>query len=133
MARTVKGFSKLIYPELSYRITGILFSVHNELGRFCNEQQYGDSVENYLKKLKIDYQREKAPLFYPEENTKVRNKVDFLIDEKIILEIKTKRILTKDDYYQTKRYLTAFGKKLGLLVNFRDKYIKPKRILNSSI
>jgi hypothetical protein len=35
----MKNFSKLIYPELSYKINGVLFAVHNELGRFYNEQQ----------------------------------------------------------------------------------------------
>ena len=129
----VNGFTKLIYPELSYKITGFLFTIHNELGRFCNEQQYGDAVENYLKKFKINYKRELIlpPSF--EDEVKGRNRIDFLIDDKIILEVKAKRLLTREDYYQAKRYLTSFNKRLGLLVNFRDKYIKPRRILNSSI
>lgn len=58
-------------------------------------------------------------------------KVDFLIEGKILLEIKTKRILGKEDYYQTKRYLAALNKKLAIVVNFRDKSIRPKRIINS--
>ncbi len=62
---------------------------------------------------------------------KGRNKIDFIIDDKIILETKAKRIITNEDYYQIKRYLIAFDKKLGILVNFRKKYITPKRILNS--
>ena len=125
--------NKLIYPELSYRITGILFAAHNELGRFCNEKQYSDSIEGYLRKSKVKYEREKIlpPSFKYEKEG--RNKIDFLIDDKIILEIKAKRLLIKDDYYQVKRYLVTFNKKLGLLVNFRDKYIKPRRILNSNV
>lgn len=127
----MRDFNKLIHPELSYKITGILFAVHNELGRFLNEKQYADAIEGYLKKLKIAYEREKIlpPVF--EQELEGRNKLDFLIEGKLILEIKTKRVLARDDYYQTKRYLTVLNKKLGLLVNFRDKYIRPKRILNS--
>lgn len=53
--------------------------------------------------------------------------------DKIILEIKAIRVLTRETYYQVRRYLQAFNKKLGLLVNFRDKYLRPKRILNSAI
>jgi GxxExxY protein len=103
------------------------------LGRFCNEKQYGDAVEKYLKELKIEYEREKIlPLSF-EQKLRARNKIDFLIENKIILEIKAKRLLTRDDYYQGKRYLASLNKKLGLLVNFRDKYIKPKRILNSLV
>ena len=125
-------FSKIIHPELSYKINGILFSVHNDLGRFCNERQYGDAVENGLKKLNIQYEREKIlpPAF--ESEFKGRNKIDFLIENKIILEIKTKRFLAREDYYQLKRYLVALNKKLGILVNFHQRYIEPKRILNSS-
>lgn len=125
-----KVFSKLIYPDLSYKINGILFTVHNELGRFCNEQQYSDAVENHLKKLKINYEREKIlpPSF---ENERKRNKIDFLIEDKIILEIKTRNFISREDYYQVKRYLVALNKKLGIIVNFRKRYIEPKRILNS--
>lgn len=127
----MRNFSKLIYPDLSYKINGILFAVHNELGRFRNEKQYADAVENYLKKFNIKYEREKIlpPSF--DEELKGRNKIDFLIDDKIILEIKAKRNLQKEDYYQTKRYLVTLNKKLAMVVNFRDKYLRPKRILNS--
>jgi len=48
-----RDLSKLIYPDLSYKINGILFTVHNELGRFCNEKQYADAIENFLKRLHI--------------------------------------------------------------------------------
>jgi GxxExxY protein len=129
----MNDFNKLIYPELSYKINGILFSVHNTLGRFCNEKQYADAVERYLKKLKLNYEREKAlpPSF--DNEFEGRNKIDFLIEDKIILELKAKRILTREDYYQIKRYLSAICKKLGVVVNFRKKYIEPKRILNSLV
>lgn len=128
-----RGFTKLIYADLTYKINGILFSVHNELGRFCNERQYADALENKLKEEKVKYKREEI---IPESfrgELRGRNKVDFIIEDKIILEIKSKRILLKEDYYQTRRYLDAFNKKLGLLVNFRQKMLRPKRVLNSSI
>jgi GxxExxY protein len=123
--------NKIIYPELSYKINGILFTVHNQLGRFCNEKQYCDLIEDFLRKNGFKYEREKIlpPSF--EAELKGRNKVDFLIEGKILLEIKTKRMLEKEDYYQTRRYLVALNKKLAILVNFRDKTIKPKRIINS--
>ncbi len=49
----------------------------------------------------------------------------------LILEIKAKSFITKEDYYQTMRYLKSLNKKLALLVNMRRRTIVPKRILNS--
>ncbi len=122
---------KVIYPELSYEIVGILYSAHNELGGYANEKQYGDYIENKLKEHKIKYEREKVlDQFFPEERHG-RHRIDFLIDDKIVLELKCMRVLGKEPYYQTQRYLRALDKKLGLLVNFRDKYLRPRRILNS--
>jgi len=127
----MNNFTNLIYADLSYEITGALFAVHNELGRFCNEKQYGDRIEQEFKARSIKYEREKILPASFEGEVAGRNKIDFIIEDKIILEIKARRILTKEDYYQVIRYLKAFDKKLGLLVNFRAKYIEPKRILNS--
>ena len=126
-------FSKVIYLELSYKLTGIFFSVHNERGRFCNEKQYADAVENYFKKLGLEYEREKVlPQSFSNEFPG-RNRVDFIVDNKIVVEVKAKRVVEREDYYQAKRYLVALGKKLGIVVNFRDKYLRPKRVLNSSV
>ncbi len=118
---------KVIYPKLSYKITGILFDIHNELGRFCKEKQYQDFFEKKLKEEEIDYEREKD---LPISSDISGNRVDFFVENKILIEFKVKRILLKEDYYQMKRYLKATKMKLGLLVNFRDKYLKPRRILN---
>ena len=61
---------------------------------------------------------------------KVRCIVDFIVENKIILEFKAKDFITKEDYFQTKRYLVTLNLKLALLINFRQKRLAPKRILN---
>ena len=124
---------KIIYPDLSYQICGLCFDAHNNLGRYRNEKQYGDFLENLLKEQKLDYKRESPlpPSFKGELNR--RNIPDFIIEDKIILDLKAKPFINKEDYYQMKRYLASFNKKLGLVVNFRDKYLRPKRIINSAI
>ena len=116
--------SGLIYPDLSYKITGICFAVHNEIGRYAREKRYGDAIEEKLKTNGILYKRELSI-------GKTGNIIDFLIEDKIILELKAKRIITKEDYFQTQRYLSELSIKLGLLVNFRNQYIKPKRIIRA--
>ncbi len=121
----------IIHPEISYKITGILFKVRKDLGCYKNEKQYCDAIEKELKKELIIYQREKILPESFEGEYKGRNKIDFLIEDKIILEIKAKPFVTKDDYYQIRRYLEGLQKELGILVNMRRYYLHPKRILNS--
>jgi GxxExxY protein len=122
---------KVIYPELSYKICGLCFSVHNELGRYRNEKEYGDALENLLKQNNIYYKREFALLPSFEGEKERRNIADFIIEDKIILELKSREAVLKDDYFQIMRYLVSGNKKLGIVLNFRQKYLRPKRILNN--
>jgi GxxExxY protein len=123
----------VLFPELSYKICGLFYKVHNELKRFCNEKQYADALENLFKLENLKYEREKAlPPSFEGEN-EGRNIPDFIIEDTIVVDLKAKRIITKDDYYQMKRYLNAFNKKLGIIVNFREYYLSPKRVLNAFV
>lgn len=122
LANNTNKNSKLIYPELSYLLTGICFKAHNQLGRFCREKQYSDLINTLLTEFKIPFKRELR-------STEYGNILDFLVDDRIVLEIKAKRIVLKNDYYQLQRYLQDTQKKLGLLVNFRCRYLKPLRII----
>lgn len=122
---------KIVHKELSYEITGILFKVHNELGRYGREKQYGDYLETLLKENHIEYQREKELQVDKIEN-KFTNKVDFVINNTLLIDLKAKDIVTKDDYYQMNRYLDASGLQLGMIVNFRNKYLKPIRVIRAN-
>jgi len=116
---------KLIYPKLSYLVIGICFEAHNELGRFAREKQYGNYIEKRLKESGIKFEKELSI-------SDVGNTVDFLIDDRIVLELKNKEITTKMDYFQVQRYLQSTGLKLGLLINFRNKYLRPNRIIRTN-
>jgi len=122
---------KIIEKELSYRINGLLFEVHNELGRFCREKQYGDYFEKLLINEKIEYEREKSLPLEVIDN-QFTNIVDFAINKRLLIDLKAKSIVSKDDYYQMNRYLDASGFQLGLIVNFRNKYLKPIRVIRSN-
>jgi GxxExxY protein len=113
---------KIIYRNLSFKINGVCFKVHNQLGRYSREKQYCDLLEEEFKKLRISYIREF-------KINKTSNIADFLIDNKIILEVKAKKAILREDYYQIQRYLQASYCKLGLLVNFRNRYLKPIRVI----
>ncbi|SRR3989344_1004373 len=122
---------EIIFPELSYRITGLLFEVHNTLGRYAKEKQYGDAVKTLLEKGNISYEREKALPIEIIGNQRT-NLADFVIEEKMLLELKAKDIVLKEDYFQIQRYLQAGNYKLGLIVNFRNKYLRPIRVIRAN-
>lgn len=131
--RTRTKNKNILYPELSYIIYGLLYKVHNKLGRFRNEKQYADALEQLLKENGINYKRELAlPQSFKGERAR-RNVLDFIIEDKIILELKAKRLITKEDYYQTRRYLSSYKKKLGIIANFRQVSLAPKRVLNTEL
>jgi GxxExxY protein len=112
----------LIYGDLTFVIRGVLYSTHNEIGPYAKEKQYGDVAERIFREKGIKTQRE----------TMIGgsgNIIDLIVEDKVLLEFKAKRLITKEDYFQTQRYLQETGLKLAILVNFRDKYIKPKRIV----
>ncbi len=119
---------KIIYKELSFVINGLLFKVHNTLGRYSREKQYGDAFDSLLKGGNIAYQREQALPLEVIDNQRT-NIVDFVVEGSIALEFKAKSVITKEDYYQVQRYLHASQLKLGMLVNFRSKYLRPIRII----
>ena len=121
---------EIIYKDLSYKINGLLFQVHGKLGRYRNEKQCGDFFEQLLKQNNIKYERE-FQFFDPQYGAKnVRCIIDFIIESKIIIEFKAKSFLTKEDYFQLQRYLTTLNFQLGILVNFRQPHLVPKRIIN---
>ena len=124
--RILKQNIEILYPDLSYKITGICFDVHNKLGRFCREKQYSDELERNLIAKNISYEREKRIL---DEGVFSGNILDFIIEDTVIVDLKAKKFITKEDYYQMQRYLKILDKQLGLIINFQDTFIKPKRIL----
>jgi GxxExxY protein len=123
---------KIIHKDLSYKINGLLFETHRKLGYFRNEKQYCDYFEELLKNSGIKYAREYR--FFDQQFGQdiVRCICDFVIHDKIIVEFKAKDFITKEDYYQVQRYLVTLNLELGIITNFRQRKVYPKRVLNSS-
>jgi GxxExxY protein len=120
----------LLYGDLTYRIRKCIFEVDNKIGKGHKELIYKNALEEELIKEKLEYKRE------PSIEIKYENKLvgvyrpDFLIEDKIILEIKAKKNLTNEDKYQAFSYLRATKYKLLLLVNFGFEKLEIKRIIN---
>ncbi len=115
--------NKPLYKELSYKIVGLLIETHKELGSYAREKQYCNLFEKKSKNIGL-------PCIREVRIADSGNVIDFIVDNKIVLEFKTVPFLTAEHYSQIKRYLFQTKMKLGILVNFRDKRIQPKRILN---
>lgn len=122
--------NKVVYPELSYKIVGVLYEVGNELNGDLQEKYYQKAIESILTEKDIPF---KSQVPY---NIAIKGKVigryflDFLIDDKIVLEIKKGDRFAGRNIKQVKGYLARTSLKLGILANFTTKGVKHMRILN---
>lgn len=124
---------EIIFKELCYKIYGLCYKVHNALGSACSERQYQDAFEAKLKSATVPYEREKELFFDLGDNKIGGNKVDFVVDNKMAVDLKAKKYITRDDFRQMLRYLKAGNYKLGLIINFGRSKVDIKRVVNSAI
>jgi GxxExxY protein len=117
--------NKVLYADECFQINGVCFYVQKRLGRFAKEKQFADAFEERLVELGIPYRKELVA-------TGTGNRMDFVIYDKILLELKAKAFLNDDDFAQVKRYLDALDLRPGLLVNFWAKSALPCRVLRSN-
>jgi len=121
----------LIYKDESYELIGICMEVHNELGSGLLEIIYKEAIEWELDDRIIHYEREKEyPVFYKKHLLRKKFYADFVIYDKIILEVKSKECLSNEDIAQTINYLKLSGCRLGLIVNFGRSKLEVKRLAN---
>jgi len=126
---TQKQDTELLYPEMSYQLMGVLFEIHNTLGNKFQEKHYQRAIEIQLKKLAIPYRKEvKTEVRF--EGEKLGDFfLDFVIDDKMILETKTVPAIRMNDVKQVLRYLEATKLRLGIIVNFRGSQVEYRRIV----
>jgi GxxExxY protein len=124
---------EIIYKDLSYKLNGIFFYVHNNLGSVHHEKQYADAIELKLKADNYKYEREKELFFKMKEGSIGGNRVDFVVEGILPVDAKSKKYITKEDYRQMLRYLKSGNYRLGLIVNFRGPKVTIKRIVNSDL
>jgi GxxExxY protein len=120
---------KLIYGELSYKVIGILYKVFNILGPGLQEKYYQKAIAKVFQKEGIPF-LEQIKINLDLNGIKIgRYYIDFVIDHKIVLEIKVKNFFPIKDIKQVLGYLKKSGIKVGLLIAFTTEGLKIKRVL----
>jgi len=122
--------NNIIYKEESYQIIGKCMEVHNHLGAGFLEIVYKDALEYEFRKANIPFEREREYLVnYKGIILPHKFYADFVVFDKIILEIKGVSSLKEEFIAQCINYLKVSGCKLALLVNFGELKLNYKRIV----
>jgi GxxExxY protein len=122
-----------LYEDLTRQIIGCAMTVHSTLGNGFQELIYQRCLaielqENGLKFLK----EEEMPIYYKGYHVGTR-RADFLVDNKIIIELKAVIKLEDVHLAQAMNYLEAYKKEVGLLINFGAKSLEFKRVHNNRL
>ncbi|NBC58762.1 MAG: GxxExxY protein [Bacteroidetes bacterium] len=120
--------------ELSFKVIGIAIKLHNELGPGLLESAYEAAFKYDLEKAGFSVKQQVAmPFIYKEVKTDIGYRLDLLIENKIIIEIKSLENLAPVHFAQLLTYLKLSNKKLGLLINFNNKLLKDgiHRVVNN--
>ena len=119
--------------DISYDIRGAAFSIHNELGPGLLESVYETALAYELEQKGYDVKRQVGiPMFFKEIKFYVGFRLDLLINDLVIIEVKSVENLLDVHHKQLLTYLKLSNKKLGLLINFNSSSLKSSitRIVN---
>jgi GxxExxY protein len=120
----------LIYPELSYKIVGLLFDAYNELGGGLKEEHYQRAMAVHLRDAGLKFKEQVVIPVKAKEQGIGNYRLDFLIEDIIVLEIKRGDNFRRTNIKQVKEYLEVTGLKLGIIANFSSEDLKYRRIVN---
>ncbi len=119
--------------EISKKILNAAFKVHTALGPGLLESSYQECLYYELRKIGLFVEKEKTlPLIYEEVKLDIGYRIDLLVENKVIVELKSVEALNDIHLAQILTYLKLSECKLGLLLNFNVKSLKHgiKRIVN---
>ncbi len=118
---------KLLHAELTYNIRGAIFSVYNVLGFGHKELVYHKALAIEFRKQGLKFQDEiPIPVYYEKEKVGTY-KPDFVVEDKVLIEIKALPFITRESEVQLVYYLKGTSYNLGLLVNFGSKKLEIRR------
>ncbi len=111
--------------EISYIIRGAIFNIYNTLGPGLLESVYIAVLVFELRRAKLKVKKEvPIPVYYEDEKLDVGFRLDLLIEEKVIIEVKSVEHLAEVHHKQVLTYLKITKLKLAILVNFNVDHIK---------
>ncbi len=122
--------------EISYKIRGIVFKIHKELGPGLFESVYEEVLYYELKKAGLKVERQKVvPIIWDNFEMDKGFRADLIVEAKVIVEIKSVETLVKVHFKQLATYVKLTGLKLGLLINFFEDDIREgiKRYINGKL
>ena len=120
--------------EISYKIIGAVIELNKTIGPGLLESAYENALIYELRQLNLEVKQQvPMPFIYKEVKQDVGYRIDLMVENKVIVEIKSVDVLAPIHYLQTLTYLKLSGLKLGLLINFNCKVIKDNihRIVNN--
>lgn len=120
---------KLIYADITYRIRGAIFNVYNELGYGHKEQVYQKALAKEFTETNLPFKKEVGLNVSYKDEVVGNYRPDFVIDDKVIVELKAVEFMPKSFETQLQHYLKTTGYQLGLLVNFGSPKLVIKRII----
>ena len=107
--------------ELTYQIRGAVWDVYNALGPGLLESVYEEALSYELQQRGLKVERQKqVPLVYKGQELKTPLRLDLLVEDAVVVELKSVEELKPVFYKQTKTYLKLTNKHVGLLVNFGE-------------
>lgn len=120
------------YPqkELTKQLIGLAFQTYNELGYGYREKIYQQAYSYKLQEVKIRYKREQYSLVKVADKPVGRYYVDFIVEDKVVIEFKIANEFFDSHIQQILSYLKACGLQIGLLFLIRKDGIKIKRLIN---
>ncbi|MCL4509943.1 MAG: GxxExxY protein [Bacteroidetes bacterium] len=118
------------YSAITEKIIGCAMKVHNTLGNGFQEVIYQRALAIKLSNAGIDFAREvEIPIHYDGQEIGTR-RADFLVDGKVLVELKALTSLEDVHLAQCLNYLEAYGLEIGLLINFGAKRLEFRRLTN---
>lgn len=115
--------------EICYRIRGACMKVHNGLGPGFPEEYYQRALEYEFSKQEIVFEPQKPVQVFYEEIQVGLNYLDFVVDERVIVEIKSVKSLEDVHRFQVLKYLATTEYLFALLINFGGIKLQSERIL----